>query len=56
MFRPFTGTSSGLFWNQVSECCVHAGIPTMLRYSRIIIYLTIELQKTDVIGLPKRYL
>jgi len=47
MFRPFAGLSSGLLWNQVSECCVHVGIPTMLTNSRNITYLTTELHKTD---------
>jgi hypothetical protein len=34
MFRPFIGSLSGLLWNQVRECCVHVGIPTMLTNSR----------------------
>ena len=29
MFRPFMGSSSGLLWNQVSECCVRVGISTV---------------------------
>jgi len=49
MFRPFIGSSSGPLWNQVSECCIHVGIPTMLTNIRNITYLTIELHKTDVI-------
>jgi len=48
MFRPFIGSTSGLLWNQVSECCVHVGIPTVLTNSRNITCLTIELHKTDV--------
>ena len=27
MFRLFIGSSSGLLWNKVSECCVCVGIP-----------------------------
>ena len=49
MFRPLVGSSSGLLWNQVSECCVHVGVPTMLTNSRNITYLTTELHKIDVI-------
>ena len=49
MFRPFIGSSSGLLLNQVSECCVHVGIPTMVTNNRNITCLTIELHKTDVI-------
>jgi len=49
MFRPFIGSSSGLLWNQVSERCVHIGIPTMLTNNRNITYLTIELHKIGVI-------
>jgi len=30
MFRPFVGSSSGLLWNQLSECCVHFVIPTIV--------------------------
>jgi len=45
MFRHFIGSSSGLLLNQVSECCIHVGIPTMLTNSRNIIYLTILLHK-----------
>jgi len=48
MFRPFIGSSSGLFWNQVNECCVHVGIPTMLTNSRDVVYLTIELHKIEM--------
>ena len=49
MFRLFIGSSSGRLWNQVSECCVHVEIPTILTNSRNITYLTIELHKIDVI-------
>jgi len=28
MFRPFIGSSSGLLWNEVIECCVLFGILT----------------------------
>ena len=49
MFRPFIGSPSGLLWNQVSECCVHVGIPAVLTNSRNATYLTIELHKIDVI-------
>jgi len=31
MLRPFIGSPSGLLWDQVSECCVHVGIPTTVR-------------------------
>jgi len=49
MFQMFIESSSGLLWNQVSKCCVHVGIPTMLTNGRDIIYVTIELHKIDVI-------
>jgi hypothetical protein len=49
MIRPFIGSSSGLLWSQVSEFCVHVGIPTMLTNSRNITYLTTEVHKIDVI-------
>ena len=42
MFQPFTGSSSGLLWNQANECCVHVGIPTMLTISTNVTYLTIK--------------
>ena len=48
MFRPFIGASSGLLWNQVNECCVHVGIPTVLTNSRNMTHLTTELHKIDV--------
>ena len=48
MLRPFLGSSSDLLWNQVSECCVNVGIPTMLANSRNITYITIELHKIDI--------
>jgi len=47
MFRPFTGSSSGLLWNQVSECCVHVGVQSMLTNSRNLTYLTTELHNCD---------
>ena len=49
MFRPFVGSSSGLLWNQVSESCVHVGIPTVFTNSRNTTCLTVELHKADVI-------
>jgi len=48
MFQSFIGSSSGLLWNQVSECCVNVGIPTMLTNSKNITYMTTELHKIDV--------
>ena len=48
MFQPFTGSSSALPWNQVSECCVHVVIPTMLTNSGNVIYLIIELHKIEM--------
>jgi len=42
MFQPFISSSPGFLWNQVNECCVHVGIPTMLSISRNVTYLTIK--------------
>ena len=46
-FDPFGGSLSGLPWNQVNECCVHVGTPTMLTNSRNITCLRSELHKIE---------
>ena len=50
MFRLFIGSSSGLLWNQVGECCLQVGNPTMFTDCRNITYLTSELHKIDLHG------
>ena len=47
MFRPSIGSSSGLLWNQVNECCLNVGNPTVLTNSRNTTYLTCSLHTVN---------